>query len=100
MDAYGDTGPAGAYEYDHLVALELGGAVNDPRNLWPEPGASPNRKDAVEDELHRMVCDGGMQLAAAQRIIATGWVAWARAHDVSLRRQDVRRSPPAPDRAR
>jgi hypothetical protein len=32
LAAYGDTGPAHHYEYDHLVALELGGAPNDPRN--------------------------------------------------------------------
>ena len=44
MAAYGDGGSTGDYEYDHLVPLELGGAVNDPRNLWPEPAASPNPK--------------------------------------------------------
>ena len=81
LAAYGDAGPMSSYEYDHLVSLELGGAVNDPRNLWPEPGASPNPKDAVEDELHDMVCDGEISLARAQRIIATDWVGWARHHD-------------------
>jgi hypothetical protein len=80
LDAYGDIGPMSMYEYDHLVSLELGGAVNDPRNLWPEPGASPNPKDSVEDQLHSMVCDGEMPLARAQHIIATGWVGWARHH--------------------
>lgn len=80
MAAYGDSAGADAYEYDHLIPLELGGAANDPRNLWPEPGASPNPKDSVEDALHAMVCDGRMPLATAQRIIATGWVAWARKH--------------------
>ena len=78
MDAYGDTGSAGEYEYDHFVSLELGGAVNDPRNLWPEPGASPNPKDSVEDELHRQVCDGEMTLAQAQHAIATNWLALAK----------------------
>ncbi len=80
MLAYGDSGPAANYEYDHLVSLELGGAVNDPRNLWPEPGSSPNPKDAVEDALHRMVCDGEMQLSQAQRIISTNWLRWADTH--------------------
>jgi hypothetical protein len=80
MSAYGDSGSLGDYEYDHLVPLELGGAVNDPRNLWPEPGASPNPKDAVEDALHRTVCDGGMALAAAQQIIVKHWVAWAKSN--------------------
>jgi hypothetical protein len=60
LAAYGDAGPLHDYEYDHLVPLELGGADNDPRNLWPEPGASPNPKDALEHELsgRRAVTDG------------------------------------------
>jgi hypothetical protein len=74
LAAYGDAGPLHAYEYDHLVPLELGGAPNDPRNLWPEPGASPNPKDAVEDQLRQQVCDGLFTLAQAQRAIATNWV--------------------------
>ena len=77
MTAYGDDGPISSYEYDHFVPLELGGAVNDPRNLWPEPGASPNPKDAVEDALNRKVCDGQMTLAQAQRAITTNWIALA-----------------------
>jgi hypothetical protein len=77
MAAYGDTGSMAAYEYDHLVPLELGGATNDPRNLWPQPGASPNPKDAVEDELRAAVCDGRLSLAQAQRAIAHDWVSAA-----------------------
>jgi hypothetical protein len=77
MAAYGDSGPASAYEYDHFVPLELGGAVNDPRNLWPEPGASPNPKDAVEGKLRREVCAGQITLARAQRAIATNWTSLA-----------------------
>jgi hypothetical protein len=60
------------------VPLELGGATNDPRNLWPEQGASPNPKDKVEDELNRAVCDGRMSLARAQRLIVANWVKVAR----------------------
>jgi hypothetical protein len=78
MRAYGARGHASDYEYDHFVPLELGGATNDPRNLWPEPGASPNPKDAVEDELNRAVCDKRMALAQAQRAIVSNWVALAR----------------------
>ena len=78
MAAYGDHRPLGAFEYDHFVPLELGGATNDPRNLWPEPGASPNAKDAVEYALNRKVCDGQMTLARAQREIVANWVALAR----------------------
>jgi len=81
MRAYGVGGSPSDYEYDHLVPLELGGAVNDPRNLWPEPGASPNPKDAVENSLRRLVCDAQMSLARAQRIAATGWVGWARSSE-------------------
>lgn len=75
--AYGDTGSMAGYEYDHFVPLELGGATNDPRNLWPEPGASPNPKDAVEDELRQEVCDGKLSLAKAQIEIAANWVSLA-----------------------
>jgi hypothetical protein len=71
MTAYGDAGSMGGYEYDHFVPLELGGASNDPRNLWPEPGASPNPKDAVEDTLREKVCAGQISLAQAQREIAS-----------------------------
>jgi hypothetical protein len=73
MAAYGDTGRLSDYEYDHFVPLELGGAVNDPHNLWPELGATPNPKDGVEDELRQKVCDGQMTLAQAQRAIAANW---------------------------
>jgi hypothetical protein len=80
MASYGDSDSPSDYEYDHLVSLELGGAVNDARNLWPEPHPSPNPKDSVESALHRLVCDGKMKLAQAQQIIATQWVAWAHSH--------------------
>jgi hypothetical protein len=75
LAAYGDAGPLHDYEYDHLVPLELGGAANDPRNLWPEPGASPNPKDELENRLSEMVCAGNLSLATAQREIAGDWVA-------------------------
>jgi hypothetical protein len=74
MASYGDTYPAYDYELDHLVSLELGGAATDPRNLWPEFGASPNPKDHVEDAAHEAVCDHRMSLATAQHEIATNWV--------------------------
>jgi hypothetical protein len=92
MAAYGDSGPMSAFEYDHFVPLELGGAVNDARNLWPEPGASPNPKDDVENELRQKVCDGQMTLSQAQRAIATNWTL--------LSRPPTRRgSSPAPSRS-
>ena len=65
--------PAGTEsELDHLVPLELGGA-NDAANLWPEAGALPNPKDAVEDALNKAVCDGQVSLARAQRAVARNW---------------------------
>ncbi len=75
MAAYGVSGSLGNYEYDHFVPLELGGATNDPRNLWPEPGASPNPKDAVEDRLRAEVCAGTLTLARAQEEIVRNWTA-------------------------
>lgn len=67
-------GPEVKGEYDHLVALELGGAPLDPRNLWVEPGTLPNPKDAVETKLKSAVCAHRISLAAAQNAIATDWV--------------------------
>ncbi|MBO0767869.1 MAG: hypothetical protein J2O48_04205 [Solirubrobacterales bacterium] len=70
------------YELDHQIPLELGGATNDARNLWPEPNYSGaghgyylNPKDHVEDRLKTLVCDGKLRLATAQRLIADNWVA-------------------------
>jgi hypothetical protein len=71
--AYGYTGSLSDAEYDHLVPLALGGDPNDPRNLWVQPGASPNPKDDVESQLHDLVCAGRVPLAAAQEAIAANW---------------------------
>lgn len=78
MAAYGESGSPRGYEEDHLISLELGGSPTDPRNLWPEPGASPNPKDRVENAAHRAVCSGQMTLGQAQHDIATDWVALGR----------------------
>ena len=75
MAAYGDTAPISKYEEDHLVSLELGGAPSDPRNLWPEYGASPNPKDRVENAARAAVCAHRLSLRSAQVAIATNWVA-------------------------
>ena len=64
------------YEIDHLVSLELGGA-NDERNLWPQSYCGSNNahdKDKLENELHRRVCKGQMNLIDAQMCIKTDWV--------------------------
>lgn len=61
-------------EYDHLVPLELGGAPDDPRNLWVEVGHIPNPKDAVEHKMNDAVCSGLVPLGKAQKAIAGDWV--------------------------
>jgi hypothetical protein len=71
--SYGYTGTFSDTEYDHLIPLELGGDPNDARNLWVEPGASPNAKDGIEHKLHQRVCAGTVSLAAAQQAIASDW---------------------------
>jgi hypothetical protein len=66
------------YEIDYLIAPGLGGA-EDIRNLWPEPYTSPTwnarAKDDLEEHLHQLVCADKLDLATAQRDIATDWIA-------------------------
>jgi hypothetical protein len=65
------------YEIDYLIAPGLGGA-EDIHNLWPEPTSSSawnaRVKDALEERLHQLVCDGELDLPTAQRAIATDWI--------------------------
>jgi len=67
-----------AYEVDYLVTPALGGA-DDIRNLWPHSysstGWNARVKDALEDRLRAMVCDGSLDLSEAQREIAEDWIA-------------------------
>jgi hypothetical protein len=65
-------------EVDHLVSLELGGS-NARSNLFPEAAPGSHEKDRLENELHDEVCSGKLRLRAAQRLIATNWVAAFRA---------------------
>ena len=67
MRAYGETGPASAYQEDHLISLELGGDPTDPRNLWPEPYPRAAAVDGIENDLNWRVCGGSLTLADAQR---------------------------------
>lgn len=72
--AYGYTDTdSRSYEEDHLISLELGGSPDDPKNLWPEPGGSPNAKDKVENDLKAAVCSGRVKLVDAQKAISTDW---------------------------
>ena len=80
MSAYGSGNrSASAFELDHLISLELGGAPSDPRNLFPEPYAGSrgaSAKDGLENSLHDQVCAGAMSLARAQHEILD-WVKYA-----------------------
>ena len=71
-----------AYEVDHLISLELGGA-NTISNLWPEPWAGPlcaRDKDALENRLHSLVCSGQITLTQAQAAILGDWTVAYRKH--------------------
>lgn len=79
---YADTSTS-AYEEDHLISLELGGAPTDPRNLWPEPytisladgrSTGAHTKDGFETSLKSKVCAGTITLAQAQAEIGIRWV--------------------------
>lgn len=67
-----------AYEVDYLITPALGGA-DDIRNLWPQsysPAVWNARvKDALEDRLHDLVCEGQLDLATAQHDISSDWIA-------------------------
>jgi hypothetical protein len=79
FEEYGIPGAdPGAYEVDYLVTPALGGA-DDIHNLWPHSYAATawnaRVKDALEDRLREMVCDGSLDLSEAQREIAANWIA-------------------------
>jgi hypothetical protein len=67
-------------ELDHLISLELGGA-DTLDNIWPQcgpPGVELKerffkQKDIVEDHLGELVKLGKIDLAEAQKRIATDW---------------------------
>ena len=88
------------YEEDHLVPLCLAGGPEDPANLWPQPRFGEwraDRKDTLEAKLCRLVCDGRVPLAEAQREIATDWiVAYRKYIGASTRRIATREVPIRP----
>jgi len=76
---YGITGAEPrAYEVDYLITPALGGA-DDIHNLWPHSYSATvwnaQVKDALENRLRQMVCDGSLDLTEAQQEIATNWIA-------------------------
>jgi|ERR1700728_2102590 len=66
-----------AYEVDYLITPALGGA-DDIRNLWPQSNRATvwnaQVKDVLEERLRDLVCDGKLDLATAQRDMATNWI--------------------------
>ncbi len=76
--SYGIRPTPRSYEVDYLIAPALGGAT-DVRNLWPQPYAggvwNARVKDALENQLRQLVCDGAVDLPTAQHEIATDWIA-------------------------
>lgn len=76
MIEYGETGLPSEFEEDHLVNLGIGGAPQDPHNLFPQPRTGPRSasvKDQEEMQLQRDVCSGRKTLAAAQVQILADW---------------------------
>ncbi len=66
------------YEEDHLIPLNIGGAPDDPKNLWPQPRNgqwNAAKKDDLEFKLYHLVCDGKVSLRDAQLAYATDWIA-------------------------
>lgn len=67
-----------AYEVDYLITPALGGA-EDMSNLWPQPYTegvwTAHVKDALEDYMRTLVCEGKLDLATAQQELAGNWIA-------------------------
>lgn len=79
------------YQLDYLIPPALGG-TNDIRNLWPEPYSqtvwNAHTKDALENRLRELVCQGQLDLPEAQREIAADWI--------SAYKRYFHRNPPMP----
>lgn len=80
IDEFYGGGKLADFTEDHLIPLEIGGAPRDPLNLWPEPltsadGWKAHDKDALENQLRRMVCLHQVPLATAQEAFANDWQA-------------------------
>jgi hypothetical protein len=70
------------FEVDYLITPDLGG-TESMRNLWPQPYSArwnARVKDRLEQRLHQLVCSGHLDLAKAQREIASDWIGAYRAY--------------------
>jgi hypothetical protein len=66
-------------ELDHRIPFFLGGRT-DRRNIWPEPGPIPNRKDSLERLAYERVCNGHMRIFRAVRWFKRDWRVAYRRH--------------------
>ena len=57
---------------NHLISLELGGAPDCPKNIWPEPRAQAQKSDPLENAWHKQVCNGTLPLKQAQELAYKG----------------------------
>jgi hypothetical protein len=54
------------YELDHSIPISIGGDPYNEANLWLQDWANAKRKDIVESQLHRDLCNGKITLNQAQ----------------------------------
>ena len=78
LDVYGSYAirPDSGRELVQLIPSSLGG-TNDKENLWPLANSrefGPAQKKALDDRLHKMVCDGSIELKAAQDALKKNWM--------------------------
>ena len=84
-----DTTP---HNIDHLIPISLGGS-NDIENLWPQPLSGEwnySQKNQLERQLHKLVCNGQLDLATAQKEISTDWVSAYKKYIVGPRQQRMK----------
>jgi hypothetical protein len=79
FEEYGiSSADARAYEVDYLITPALGGS-EDIHNLWPQSYAATawnaHVKDAIEERLRGLVCQGNLDLETAQRELSQDWIA-------------------------
>jgi hypothetical protein len=61
------------YVVDHLIALEIGGAPREPRNLMLQTTAASKAKNRDENAYHRAVCARRITLEQARDDMYRNW---------------------------
>lgn len=72
-EGYGWPGAGAVFQLDHMVPIELGGAVEDDCNVALQWIGEAICKDGVEHCLAAKVCKGEIPLDVAQKAIADDW---------------------------